>query len=182
MAEALTVEAFSELPDIARAAEALTSVAAELRGDGSVYAGSPAPTDRPERASVVAMPASLASTDKQPLANYPQFYRHGDRLVKRAWSKKERQPYEHKAPREIVEVLLGAIRKYGGDQQPFEAGDIMPLVDSNGNEYPSYQAYLVLGWLRSVGAIAKGRTGYLLKREWTTERVAHSWDSLTSVA
>jgi len=113
---------------------------------------------------------------------YPQYLRDGERLVKRAWSKKERQPYEHKAPREVVTVLLTAIRKIKGEQRPFEAADIMPLLRENAEEYPSYQSYLALGWLRYAGAIAKGRDGYLLKRGWDADRVAESWDALPAVA
>jgi hypothetical protein len=113
---------------------------------------------------------------------YPQYFREANRLVKRAWSKKERQPYEHKAPREIVDVLLQEVQRRKGHQRPFEAADVMPLVKGNGEEYPSYQSYLALGWLRQAGAVTKGRQGYLLRPGWDKQRITQLWNSLPSVA
>jgi hypothetical protein len=188
IAEALKAEAFTDVAVLARAAESLATVSKELAPSSA--------TDHPSRSS---LPASIEAREStamnqmprpEPVAppttarpqTYPQYLRDGERLVKRAWSKKERQPYEHKAPREAVTVLLAAIRKVKGEQRPFEAADIMPLSRENGEEYPSYQSYLALGWLRQVGAIAKGRAGYLLKKGWNDERVAQEWDALQSAA
>src|SRR5688572_29761510 len=83
MAEAVAAEAFGELPDIARAAEALAAIAAELRGDRYAQT-SPAPSVIRERASVLSMPAPGASKEIPSGARraaYPQYFRDGDRLV-----------------------------------------------------------------------------------------------------
>jgi hypothetical protein len=109
------------------------------------------------------------STSTKPRRDqYPMFLREGDRLVKIAWSKKEKRPYEHRAPRDVVDRLIDRIHaryKQVGEGRVFEAADVMPVKSGTGEEYPSYQAYLALNWLRHVGAITrKGREGYVLKR------------------
>jgi hypothetical protein len=118
--------------------------------------------------------------------SYPQYFRDGDRLVKVAWSKRERRPYEHRAPREVVQRLVERILaryKHVSDSKPFESAQVMPLSAANGEEYPSYQAYLALGWLRHVGIVAKkGREGYLFKRSNSTpEKLDMLWDSTPTV-
>jgi hypothetical protein len=188
MAEAVIREAFGEVTVIARAAEELAHITGSLRGPADLgRPGEPRELMRDPASDVVIArpevpPAAEAMTSPIRRQEYPQYFRESDRLVKRAWSKKERQPYEHKAPREVIEVLVNAMQARRGHQKPFEAVDILPLHRSNGEEYPSYQAYLVLGWLRHSGAIAKGREGYLLRSGWNHERIAQLWDALPSVA
>ncbi len=111
---------------------------------------------------------------------YPRFLRDGESLVKVAWSKKKRKPYEHRAPKAILEELLAAIRKRKGEGKLFEAAHVLPLPNGNGEEYPSCQPYLALTWLRQVGRIAtRGRTGYVLKPgAATSENIEHLWTSL----
>jgi hypothetical protein len=189
MAEAVAAEAFADVAMIARIAESLAAITTALR-DGDGLAPPPearGPVSAHARASVLSIattePARVEKTATTARRqNYPQYFREADRLVKRAWSKKERKPYEHKAPREIIDVLLEAIEKHRGHQRPFEAAVIMPLYRSNGEEYPSYQSYLALGWLRHAGAIVKAREGYLLRRGWDRQRIAQLWDALLSVA
>lgn len=111
----------------------------------------------------------------------PRFERDGDRLVKVAWSKRDRREYEHRAPREVVFFLLDAVRRNKGEGALFESQHILPLVE-NGREIPSYQAYLVLAWLREEGIIRKkGRNGYILKPQTATaERIDELWKALPS--
>jgi len=116
---------------------------------------------------------------------YPRYMRDGDRLVKVAWSKRERRPYEHRARREVVQLLVDKIRtryKHVGEERVFEAAHVMPLKMANGEEYPSYQSYLALGWLRHIGAVTKkGREGYILKRGAATpEQLEALWNALPS--
>lgn len=193
LAEMVAADAFSEVAAIARAAESLAAITEELRDSATADHTSPGDTWTKGRPSVslpvarreVTRPIKSATTIVPTLSqneNFPQYFRVGDRLVKRAWSKKERQPYEHKAPREIIDVLMETIRKRKGTQRPFEAADLMPLHSSSGDEYPSYQSYLGLGWLRHTGAIAKGREGYLLRRGWDGSRITEAWEALPSIA
>ena len=40
---------------------------------------------------------------------------------------------------------------------------VLPLTDDSGNEIPSYQAYVSLAWLRSIGTVKRlGKEGYML--------------------
>jgi hypothetical protein len=109
----------------------------------------------------------------------PRFERDDDRLVKVAWSKRDRREYEHRAPREIVSFLLDAIRRNKGEGAVFESQHVLPLVE-NGREIPSYQAYLALAWLREEGIVKKkGRNGYILKPNTaTSERIDELWQAL----
>ena len=192
MGKAVAAEAFADVAAIANAAESLAVITKTLRVPDA-QTPAPAKSSESDRASERATVISISSgeTVTTPATRqiatvqreqYPQYFREADRLIKRAWSPKERQPYEHKAPREIVDVLLEAIQQRKGHHRPFEAADLLPLMKGNGEEYPSYQSYLALGWLRQAGAIAKGREGYLLRPGWNRERVAAAWDTLPSVA
>lgn len=113
--------------------------------------------------------------------DYPQFARDGERLVKIAWSKRERAEYEHRAPRHVVQNLIDAVHKKKGEGKLFEAADILPVKDSaTRQEIPSYQIYLALAWLRHVGLVSKkGRDGYVLKSAATSsDRIAELWEGL----
>jgi hypothetical protein len=96
---------------------------------------------------------------------YPLFETESDRLVKIGWSKKAKSTYEHKAPRNVCEsvsLMLAA----AGTKNSFRMEDNVDLRDSDGQEIPSYQSYLVLAWLRWLGLVEKdGKGGYA----WTPE-------------
>lgn len=104
-------------------------------------------------------PAKNKSTAKRA---YPRFERDGDKLVKVGWSKKAREEYEHRAPRNAVLAVsqhLSEKTSFGG---VFVVDNLIPVYDSAGQELPSYQVYLSLAWLRQAGAIEKrGRDGYV---------------------
>jgi hypothetical protein len=89
--------------------------------------------------------------DKTPV--YPHFETDHDRLIKIGWSKREKSPYEHKASRELCRA---AFDHYASkfDQTEFRMDDVLP-VRIGETEIPSYQAYLTLAWLRSLGLIRK---------------------------
>lgn len=160
--QALATKAYRDLAKVAGAADTVAALVSEL--DSSAPAAMPvstlsvqAPQSQPHR-------AVRASNVASRRAGYPRFLRDGDRLVKVAWSKKERKPYEHRAPQAIIQTLIDAVRKRKGEGKLFEAADVLPLATANGEEYPSYQSYLALGWLRHVGIVAKrGREGYILR-------------------
>jgi hypothetical protein len=129
--------------------------------------------------------AALESPRRRSQKNYPQFARDGERLVKTAWSKRERAEYEHRAPRHVIQNLIDAVRKKKGEGKLFETADILPVKDSaTRQEIPSYQIYLALAWLRHVGLVSKkGRDGYVLKSAATSpERIAELWEGLPTIA
>jgi hypothetical protein len=114
---------------------------------------------------------------------YPRFEREGDKVVKIAWSKRDRAEYEHKASRRIVDLLIEAIKARKGAGAKFDAPDVLPLKDSKSRrEIPSYQSYLALAWLRHEGVIIKyGRDGYALKTTAAApEHLAELWEALPS--
>ena len=193
LSEAVGAHAYADVAYIAQIADGLSKALGQFGGSLEDIEPAATPTglkllgpDWPEsvRASAEEQVAELSRVHLRGTRKdrYPQFFKDGDRLVKVAWSKKERQPYEHRAPKEIVDVLLDAIRKRRGDKKSFEASDILPLRNPKGEEYPSYQSYLALAWLRHAGAVVKRRGQYVLKRECSNERVMQFWKELPSVA
>lgn len=114
---------------------------------------------------------------------FPRFEREADKLVKIAWSKKDRSEYEHKAPLRVVNLLIDAIRSKKGEGSKFTTPDVLPLIDSKSRgEIPSYQSYLALGWLRHEGVIVKyGRDTYSLKpTAATAAHLKELWEALPS--
>lgn len=183
IAQALTANAYGELSKVASVADTVAALIGEL----DAGARSTVPVDEP--AGTPAIQQTPTSTQAAVRANppaasrrnaYPRFLRDGDRLLKVAWSKKERQPYEHRAPQAVIQTLLNAIRQRKGEGKLFQAADVLPLNNANGEEYPSYQSYLALSWLRHVGIVTKkGREGYVLKKGAATpDQISRLWTSL----
>lgn len=181
--QALAAKAYRDLAKVAAAADAVAALISELSGGVPVATPvSPSAAQEPEnlRASTSASNRATAARTSNAASRrigYPRFLRDGDRLVKVAWSKKERKPYEHRAPQAIIQTLIDAVRKRKGEGKLFEAANVLPLVTESGEEYPSYQSYLALAWLRHVGIVAKkGRDGYILKRGVaTSQKLEELW-------
>lgn len=127
--------------------------------------------------------------EKQPRARgakpgakeYPRYRREGDRLVKVGWSRKGRQEYEHRAPRGAVDAFVEKVRGRDEPDDLFTMEELLPLNGEDGEEIPSYQAYLALGWLRSERAVTKdGRDGYRADlSKLDADGVDELWNSLT---
>ncbi len=104
-----------------------------------------------------------ASVRRSVSKGYPKFSRDGSRLVKVGWSKKTTEEYEHRAPLELGDALIAAIRAKVRDGQKFAATDVIPL-QLKGEAAPDYQAYLLLKWLHTEGVIIKhGRDQYAIE-------------------
>lgn len=173
--EALDAKAYRDVATLANAANTVAALSLNLAEPGGVSKTTMTPTAdvhqviggvsaAPALHPSVPTPTGRSSSAATRRGVYPRFFRDGDRLVKVAWSKKERRTYEHRAPQEIVATLIEVIKKRKGEGKIFDADDILPLTNSNGENYPSYQSYLALAWLRDVGVvIKKGRDGYILK-------------------
>jgi len=94
-------------------------------------------------------------------SGYPRFRREGDVLVKIGWSKAEKDEYQHKAPKLVLEVLVHKLAAVAVDGSIVTMEEILPLRDSDGTELPAYQAYVCLAWLKSIGGVKQhGRQGY----------------------
>jgi|SRR5947209_7695040 len=171
--QALAAKAYRELSKVASAADSVAALIGELDG------GTPSLANHRVAAAtqIAARPASNATSRRNA---YPRFLRDGDRLLKVAWSKKERQPYEHRAPQAVIQTFLNAVRQRKGEGKLFQAADILPLHNANGEEYPSYQSYLALSWLRHVAIVTKmGREGYVVKTGAASpDKINRLWASL----
>jgi hypothetical protein len=102
---------------------------------------------------------------RKPSEPYPRFYKDGDRLVRVAWSKREKAEYEHKAPYRVLSALGAAVVEAGVDGRVFPMEELLPIRTEDGSEVPSYQAYVALALLKQVGLIDQhGRQGYSIPR------------------
>lgn len=176
---ALAESRYTEVAEIAQVADGLAQLGATSNQASSVPEHTIAPASAPASRTVPAAQLRPA----RPTRTFPRFEREGDKLVKIAWSKKDRAEYEHKAPRQVVDLLIEAIRSQKGEGAKFEAPDVLPLTDRKSRkEIPSYQSYLALAWLRYEGVVAKhGRDGYSLKPTAATpERLTELWKALPS--
>lgn len=124
----------------------------------------------------------IARTVRPKKGDYPKFLRESSSLIKIGWSKSEKAEYEHKSPRKVLAYLVPAIAKIGAGGKRFAMDRVLPLKDSEGVQIPDYQAYLCLGWLRSIGAVEQhGRQGYSLPKKTDLTVVAEaSWEKLPS--
>lgn len=119
-----------------------------------------------------------ASTKRQKTDEFPKFEIERDRLVKIGWSKKDQMAYEHRAERDLVQAVSLYLANVP-NRDVFKMDDMLPIELDDGAEVPSYQAYLVLAWLRHIGLIEKrGKDGY----QWVTDTFnepafANAWNA-----
>ena len=112
-------------------------------------------------------------------STYPRFERHGDKLVKIAWSKKDRREYEHRASGEVIFFVAELFQSDRAPATPFKMDTLMPFKTRSGAEIPSYQAYLALAWFRSLGAIEpRGENGYAIVVDNLRSTVGNAWNNL----
>jgi hypothetical protein len=151
-------------------------------GKVSSHAGSRAGSGRAPRAQRRKGMSKGAKRTGSRVSEYPKFLRDGENLVKIGWSKKDKSPYEHRAPKRVVDLLVETLVRAGRDGRRFTTDDILPLHDPDeGAEIPSYQGYLCLAWLRREKKIEQhGRKGYsLLNAERLPTLVAECWDGMS---
>ena len=182
---ALAAGEYSEVAQIARIADGVAHLRGSDGRNGALVThkesdrGSTLASQR--RAGVSSRPTSKSSTGRRPKATeFPRFERDQDKLIKIGWSKRDRRVYEHRTPREVVVLVGTAISTQAELNEPFTMEQILPLTKDDGVEVPSYQAYLVLAWLRSVGLVRrKGREGYALADgPLSGTRLRRLWDSV----
>jgi len=178
--EALAQNRYADVASAARVADHLARIVVELSSTCNSDPYAPDPN----------LGTTLSGTDlsgqttqrRRSARDYPRYAKDGERLIKFAWSKKDRAEYEHRTPRQTVQLFLEAVRKKKGTGKIFKADEIFPIKDpATKQEIPSYQAYLALGWLCHEGLVTKkGRDGYVLKALASTDRIASLWDALPS--
>jgi hypothetical protein len=126
--------------------------------------------------------ATLERSGKNSPAVYPRFKREGDTLIKVGWSKSDRATYEHKSPRSILDCLVARIAEIGSTGERFTTEQILPLLDDDNAELPSYQAYLCLAWLVVAGLLERhGRQGYTISANGDFHHAVEAqWEQLPS--
>ena len=96
-------------------------------------------------------------------AGYPRFSIDGNSLVKSSWSKKQKDEYHHKADRKVAEQLVGALLSRGKNREIISTDQLFPLSDG-GKDFPDYQSYSCLLWLKTIGLVRHlGREGYQIR-------------------
>ena len=112
---------------------------------------------------------------------YPKFFKQDNQLVKIGWSRTTKGEYEHKAPRRVVDALTATIARRSRKGKLFTVEDLLPLKDlQDHSEIPSYQAYVVLAWLKRGGLVKQhGRRGYSVRNSSRLADAAiTSWQQL----
>ena len=112
---------------------------------------------------------------------YPQFFRDGESLLKVGFSKRDAE-YVHKAPDRVLFALVEVFAKTCGRSRRFTMEEVIPQVAAAaGYDVPSYQSYLCLSWLRSLGLVEQhGRQGYSVKKaSELPQQVRARWEQLS---
>lgn len=176
MREALADGRYADVAQIAQTADAL----ARLLQTESIETEPNLPVERLFHGAASPHPSKAAATPRHKRA-YPRFEREADKLVKIAWSKRDRKEYEHKAPQFVIDSLITSIQNSKGVGAKFVPAEVFPLKHPKSKkEVPSYQSYLAMAWLVHEGVIVKyGRDGYVLKpTAATNDRISSLWSAL----
>lgn len=111
------------------------------------------------------------ATKRHGRGKYPKFEVKNDNLVRIGWSKKERREYTHKVSKRVfVKTVEEMGRLAQGGTGPFMAEKIIEQVNNAESEtIPSYQIYVVIGFLRKLNCIKQiGREGYDIPTDLST--------------
>jgi hypothetical protein len=94
---------------------------------------------------------------------FPRFELRNATLYRIGWSKKKNEQYEHRVPYDTVKNVVNAMVSLGQSRPgPFTVEQIARRSDQTSDiSVPSYQVYVVIGWLRAHDLIEQvGRDGY----------------------
>jgi hypothetical protein len=110
--------------------------------------------------------------------DYPKYHTERDRLVKIGWSKKHRDTYEHRAPKEAVEAVVDQLNQKAASGRAVTVEEIGAVHLPDGNEVPSYQVYMTIAWLLVIHQLEKeGRDGYRLDSNVNKIDLSQVWAS-----
>jgi len=155
VAEAATAGEYSHVVTLAAWARGIRDLLGDLRGASDRSARDLEPAAAPTKALLP------TSRTRRLDSEYPRFYRQGDRLIRVAWSKRDRKEYEHRASLSAISATATAISKKGANGRVFSTAEILPILDTEGEEVPAYQPYAVIALLKQAGLLDQhGRQGY----------------------
>jgi hypothetical protein len=160
---------------LARWAEQLSQIG--VNGAAAVTASS-AETRRSNGA--ISRNPAVRPKQRRGKSKYPIFKRSGDNLVKIAWSKASKSEYQHQASKSLVLALIGKMQEAQRDDSLITMDEVLPLMADDQSEVPSYQSYVCLAWLRSIGVVEQhGRRGYsILDHATACELIERGWREL----
>lgn len=184
MQQALAAGNYAEVAEIAQLADGVAQI---LRGVGTDVTSVTPTLARPILAvsentrADNSQSAVMTKEARDGVRKFPRFERQVDRLVKIGWSKKDRRPYEHKAPKDLIDPVRAALLKVADKKGDFGTEQVIPMVGPDGKDIPSYQVYLILAWFRSLRLVEKsGRDGYRLDRTaMSAFSLESAWELLT---
>jgi len=165
LADASLTAEFSELRELAAWAEVIREIPS---GDFPARAGqglrlTPDATIEAKRRTRPRRRSSKIPSTKSRGRSYPHFLRHGQDLIKIGWSKGKKCEYQQKAPWEALHALVDAIARAGTERARFTMDELLPIAGAKGSEFPSYQLYICMAWLRDERLVVQqGRQGYSL--------------------
>ncbi|MCI0722275.1 MAG: hypothetical protein L0338_25375 [Acidobacteria bacterium] len=161
---ALARQCYGDVAGIARMADAILRAIREEHV--AVTPQLPVAAVAPNNPDSIISAQATPKTSRKPRPAKPEFPRFevdGDKLVKIGWSKRDKRAYEHRAPRGVVFLTFNALASKVQPNSLFTMEQVLPVTDEAGNQIPSYQAYLAIAWLRSVGVVQRrGKDGYTL--------------------
>ena len=180
MGEAIRLQRYADLAEIAQMAEGLSRLLTKRDKTAEVHIGKEGHT-RVEAKDNRGMESKGRPKPRAKKAEYPKFIRDGGRLVKIGWSKRGKQEYEHRAPREAIIACARHLSNKVEVGQLFKVEQVLPVPDvSTGEDVPAYQVYLILAWFCSADSVEKkGRDGYILRTDSLAEgEVDALWEKL----
>ncbi|GAB4143030.1 MAG: hypothetical protein Tsb009_13880 [Planctomycetaceae bacterium] len=180
MEKALAEQRYADVSEVAPLADGLANLIAGVQGvTRTINRESTKRADNGSTASRSSESQSRGVASPKP-SDYPQFRRDGDKLVKLGWSKKNREVYEHRAPYNVVVAFHQTVAANVTPRTPFSMDDILPIQTDEGDEIPSYQAYMALAWLREQKVIeSMGRDGYaLVNTDFDDSQLLAAWNEI----
>lgn len=113
--------------------------------------------------------------------HYPRYSRKDNALVKTALSSDGVSTYEHRVGKVVLDAILQRMAmRLHSKRSLLTAESLSDMACKDGHCIPSYQIYLVLGWLKREGILRQhGRKGYSSTRSAHLGRDAeHAWCKL----
>ncbi len=182
--QAASDSSYREIPAIADLAKALSILRApivdnEAAADAEgVDGGEKDQLSNPNALDETAPSALHGLRARQPSEReFPRFEIDANRLVKLGWSSRDKRVYEHRVNHDLVIEICNKLQEKVGARKPFKMEAFFPMRSEQGDEIPSYQAYLVLKWLQQFDVVErKGKDGYVFKnRSFAADVVADLW-------